>query len=51
LNYKDQNFIIDKSLFDDNRMNRDILLDLYYHMPEEEYLIKDSLTIVFIPWG
>lgn len=50
LNYKDQNFIIDKSLFDDNRMNRDILLDLYYHMPEEEYLIKDSLTIVFIPW-
>lgn len=46
----DQSFIIDKNLFDEKAMERDIQLRLFYHTPEEEFLLKDSLTIVLIPW-
>lgn len=50
LKNKDQYFIIDKSLFGDKSMKEDINLRLFYHTPEEEFLLKDSLTVVFIPW-
>lgn len=50
LRHKDQSFIIDKDLFDDKIREKDIKVDLFYHMPDEEYPLKESLTIVFIPW-
>lgn len=48
--HKNQNFIIDKSLFDDEIKGQDVRLGLFYHTPEEEFVLKDSLIIVFIPW-
>ena len=50
LENKDQSIIIDKSLFDEQLKEKDIQLCLFYHTPEEDFLLKDSLTIVFIPW-
>ena len=50
LKNKEQSFIIDKYLFDEKSIEKDIQLRLFYHTPEEEFLLKDSLTIVFIPW-
>lgn len=50
LNYKDQNIFIDKSIFEETLRDHDIQVTLLYHMPDEEFLLKDSLTIVFIPW-
>jgi hypothetical protein len=50
LRYKDQGFFIEKDLFDEKIREKDIQVDLFYHMPDEEYLLKESLTIVFIPW-
>ena len=48
--HKNQNFIIDKSLFDDEIKGQDVRLGLFYHTPEEGFVLKDSLIIVFIPW-
>lgn len=50
LSYKDQTLIFDKSLFEERIKEKDIHLSLLYHTPEEEFLLKDSLTIVFIQW-
>ena len=50
LKSKEQSFIIDKNLFDEKVMEKDVQLSLFYYTPEEEFLLKDSLTIVFIPW-
>ena len=50
LRYKDQGFFIEKDLFDEKIRDKDIQVDLFYHMPDEEFLLIESLTIVFIPW-
>lgn len=50
LTHKDQSLIIDKSLFDDEIKGQDVRLGIFYHTPDEEFVLKDSLTIVFIPW-
>ena len=50
LEHEDQCFIIDKGLFDDEIKEQDVQLNLLYHTPDEEFVLKDSLTIVFIPW-
>jgi hypothetical protein len=50
LNHQEQSFIIDKKLFGEDLMKEDLRVSLYYHMPEEDYPLKDSLTIMFIPW-
>jgi hypothetical protein len=50
LKHQDQSFIIDKKLFGEDVMREDLRVSLFYHMPEEEYPLKDSLTIMFVPW-
>jgi len=50
LNYQDQSFIIDKNLFGEDFVKGNLRVSLFYHMPEEDYSLKDSLTIMFIPW-
>ena len=50
LNNKDNSLVFDKSLFSDTLMRKDIQFNLLYHMPDEDYPIKDSLTLVLIPW-
>jgi hypothetical protein len=50
LNHQEQSFIIDKKLFGEDLIKADLRVSLYYHMPEEDYPLKDSLTIMFIPW-
>ncbi len=50
LNNQDQRFIIDKKLFGEDLMRDDLRVSLFYHMPDEDYPLKDSLTIMFIPW-
>jgi len=49
LKHQDQSFIIDKKLFGEDVMREDLRVSLFYHMPEEEYPLKDSLTIMFVP--
>ena len=50
LNNQDQSFVIDKKLFGEDLMKDNLRVSLLYHMPEEDYPLKDSLTIMFIPW-
>ena len=50
LNNHDQSFIIDKKLFGEDLMRATLRVSLFYHMTEEDYPLKDSLTIMFIPW-
>ena len=50
LKHQDQSFIIDKKLFGEDVMRENLRVSLFYHMPEEEYPLKDSLTIMFVPW-
>lgn len=50
LKHQDQSFIIDKKLFGEDVMREHLRVSLFYHMPEEDYSLKDSLTIMFIPW-
>ena len=50
LNHKNQAIIINKNIFSDKSNGQNIQFGLYYHMPKENFLLKDSLTIVFIPW-
>lgn len=50
LNNQEQSFVIDKKLFGDDVMKDNLRVSLLYHMPKEDYPIKDSLTIMFIPW-
>ena len=51
LKQQDQSFIIDKKIFGEDLMKDNLRVSLFYHMPEEDYLLKDSLTIMFIPWN
>ena len=50
LRYKDQGFFIEKDLFDDEIQDKDIQVSLFYHTPDEEFLLKDSFTLILIPW-
>ena len=50
LNYEGQSFIIDKKLFGEDLVREDLQVSLLYNMQDEDYPLKDSLTIVFIPW-
>ena len=50
LSFNGQKLRIDKGLFCDSIMNQEITISLLYHMPEENFSIKDSLTVVIIPW-
>lgn len=50
LNHQNQSFIIDKKLFGEDIISEDLRVSLFYHMPEEDYPLKESMTIMFIPW-
>lgn len=50
LNNKDNSLVFDKNIFGDTIMRNGIQFNLLYHMPDEDYPIKDSLNIVIIPW-
>lgn len=50
LNSKENSLVFDKNLFGDGLKRKNIRFNLLYHMPEEDYPLKDSLTLVFIPW-
>jgi hypothetical protein len=50
LKHQNQSFIIDKKLFGEDLTRDNLRVSLFYHMSEEDYPLKDSLTIMFIPW-
>lgn len=50
IKYDERNLIIEKGLLGDSIKEDQIYASLYFKMYKENYIVKDSLTIVIIPW-
>lgn len=50
IKHEKRNIIIEKGIIGDSVKDNQLLSSLYFKMQKESVLVKDSLTIVVIPW-